>query len=192
MNIFQSVVLAIVEGITEFLPISSTGHMVIASSLMGIANNEFTKTFTVAIQLGAILSVVVLYFKRFFQSVNFYLKLIVGFIPAAILGLLLDDFIDAMLGTIAKKLRMLGFDCKYDSAIDDDYLILDAKKEGRIIITKDTRLAINAIQSDVMAIKLKTKTEKEQIVEIARKIGWKKFDLHYCRCSLCKIGRAHV
>ena len=100
MNIFQSVVLAIVEGITEFLPISSTGHMVIASSLMGIANDEFTKTFTVAIQLGAILSVVVLYFKRFFQSVNFYLKLIVGFIPAAILGLLLDDFIDAMLGNV--------------------------------------------------------------------------------------------
>ena len=90
-----------------------------------------------------------------------------------------------MLGTISKKLRMLGFDCKYDSAIDDDYLILGAKKEGRIIITKDARLAENAIQHDVMAIKLQTKTEKEQLVEIAKKIGWKKFDLHYCRCSLC-------
>lgn len=90
-----------------------------------------------------------------------------------------------MLGTISKKLRMLGFDCKYDSAIDDDYLILGAKKEGRIIITKDVRLAENAIQHDVMAIKLRAKTEKEQLVEIARKIGWKKFDLQYCRCSLC-------
>ena len=65
MNLFESVVLAIVEGVTEFLPISSTGHMIITSSLMGIANDDFTKTFTVAIQLGAILSEVVLYFKLF-------------------------------------------------------------------------------------------------------------------------------
>lgn len=100
MNLFQSIVLAIVEGITEFLPVSSTGHMVIASSLMGIANEEFTKTFTVAIQFGAILSVVVLYFKRFFQSINFYFKLFIGFIPAAILGLIFDDYIDALLGNV--------------------------------------------------------------------------------------------
>ncbi|MFM7015846.1 MAG: undecaprenyl-diphosphate phosphatase [Bacteroidota bacterium] len=100
MNIFQSVVLAIVEGITEFLPISSTGHMVIASSLMGISNDEFTKTFTVSIQLGAILSVVVLYFKRFFQTINFYFKLFIGVIPAIILGLLFDDYIDALLGNV--------------------------------------------------------------------------------------------
>jgi undecaprenyl-diphosphatase len=100
MNLFQSIVLAVVEGITEFLPVSSTGHMIIASSLMGIANEEFTKTFTVAIQFGAILSVVVLYFKRFFQSINFYFKLFIGFIPAAILGLLLDDYIDALLGNV--------------------------------------------------------------------------------------------
>ncbi|MEN9331063.1 MAG: hypothetical protein RLZZ94_153 [Bacteroidota bacterium] len=100
MNLFQSIVLAIVEGITEFLPVSSTGHMVIASSLMGIANDDFTKTFTVAIQFGAILSVVVLYFKRFFQSINFYFKLIVGFIPAVILGLLFDDVIDDLLGNV--------------------------------------------------------------------------------------------
>jgi undecaprenyl-diphosphatase len=100
MNLFQSIVLAIVEGITEFLPVSSTGHMVIASSLMGIANEEFTKTFTVAIQFGAILSVVVLYFKRFFQSINFYFKLLVGFIPAAVLGLIFDDYIDELLGNV--------------------------------------------------------------------------------------------
>ena len=88
------------EGITEFLPVSSTGHMIIASSLMGISHDEFTKSFTVAIQFGAILSVVVLYWKRFFKSINFYFKLFVGFIPAAILGFLLGDYIDAMLENV--------------------------------------------------------------------------------------------
>jgi len=97
MSIFEAIVLAIVEGLTEFLPVSSTGHMIIASSLMGIAANPFTKTFTVAIQLGAILSVIVLYWNRFFQSWNFYFKLVVAFIPAAILGFLLNDFIDNLL-----------------------------------------------------------------------------------------------
>jgi undecaprenyl-diphosphatase len=97
MNIIQSIILAIIEGITEFLPISSTGHMIVASTLMGIAHDEFTKLFTVAIQLGAILSVIILYWKRFFQTFNFYLKLFVGFIPAAILGFLLSDQIDLML-----------------------------------------------------------------------------------------------
>src|ERR1700712_5204647 len=97
MNIFQAVILAIVEGLTEFLPVSSTGHMIIASSLMGIAEDPFTKMFTVAIQFGAILSVVVLYFKRFFKSVDFYFKLFVAFIPAAIVGLLLKKHIDSLL-----------------------------------------------------------------------------------------------
>ncbi len=100
MTIIEAVVLAIVEGITEFLPVSSTGHMIIASSLMGIAHDDFTKSYTVAIQFGAILSVVVLYWKKFFQSVNFYFKLFVGFIPAAILGFLLGDQIDAMLENV--------------------------------------------------------------------------------------------
>lgn len=97
MNLIQSIILAIIEGITEFLPVSSTGHMIIASSMMGIASNDFVKLFTVAIQLGAILSVVVLYWKRFFQTVDFYLKLIVAFIPAAIFGLLLSKKIDELL-----------------------------------------------------------------------------------------------
>jgi undecaprenyl-diphosphatase len=100
MNIIEAIILAIVEGLTEFLPVSSTGHMIIASSLMGIAEDPFTKTFTVSIQLGAILSVVVLYYKRFFQSVDFYLKLFVAFIPAAIFGKLLDDYIDSLLGNV--------------------------------------------------------------------------------------------
>jgi len=91
---------------------------------------------------------------------------------------------DAMLGTISKKLRMLGFDCLYCTMPDDD-LVLVAKKQNRIIITKNARLATNAIQHDIITIKLETQTEKEQIVEIARKINWKRFDLSYSRCSLC-------
>ncbi|MBX2900425.1 MAG: undecaprenyl-diphosphate phosphatase [Cyclobacteriaceae bacterium] len=97
MSFLDALVLAIVEGLTEFLPVSSTGHMIIASSVLGIETDSFTKTFTVAIQLGAILSVVVLYWKRFFQTWNFYFKLFVAFIPAMVLGLLLNDFIDALL-----------------------------------------------------------------------------------------------
>ena len=97
MNIIHAIVLAIIEGITEFLPVSSTGHMIIASSVMGIQSNDFVKLFTVAIQLGAILSVVVLYFKRFFQTIGFYYKLFVAFIPAAVFGLLFSKKIDALL-----------------------------------------------------------------------------------------------
>jgi len=100
MDIFQAIVLAIVEGITEFLPVSSTGHMIIVSSIMGIAANDFVKMFTVAIQFGAILSVIVLYWKRFFQTLDFYFKLAVAFIPAAVLGFLLNDFIDALLENV--------------------------------------------------------------------------------------------
>lgn len=97
MTLIQAVILAIIEGLTEFLPVSSTGHMIIASSAMGIASNDFVKLFTVAIQLGAILSVVVLYFKRFFKSLNFYYKLIVAFIPAAVFGLLFSKKIDELM-----------------------------------------------------------------------------------------------
>lgn len=97
MNYIHAIILAIIEGLTEFLPVSSTGHMIIGSSLMGIAEDDFTKLFTIVIQLGAILSVVVIYFKRFFQSINFYLKLFVAFLPAAFFGVLLSDRIDALL-----------------------------------------------------------------------------------------------
>lgn len=97
MNILEAIILAIIEGLTEYLPVSSTGHMIIASSFFGIAHDDFTKLFTITIQLGAIMSVVVLYFKRFFQSLDFYFKLLVAFIPAIILGLLLSDFIDNLL-----------------------------------------------------------------------------------------------
>jgi len=97
MTIFESIILAIIEGLTEFLPVSSTGHMIIGSALMGLESTQFVKLFIVAIQLGAILSVIVLYFKRFFQSLDFYFKLLVAFIPAAVFGLLLSDKIDALL-----------------------------------------------------------------------------------------------
>jgi Uncharacterized bacitracin resistance protein len=97
MTIGEAVVLAIVEGLTEFLPVSSTGHMIIASSVMGIASDPFTKSFTIAIQFGAILSVVWLYWKNFFQSIDFYFKLLIAFIPAAVLGFILNDFIDQLL-----------------------------------------------------------------------------------------------
>ena len=100
MSSIQAIILAIIEGITEFLPISSTGHMIIGSSVMGIAHLPFTKLFTVAIQLGAILSVIVLYWKRFFQTVDFYFKLVVAFIPAVIFGLLFNDFIDSLLENV--------------------------------------------------------------------------------------------
>lgn len=97
MNFFHALVLAVIEGLTEYLPISSTGHMILYSSLTGIASDPFVKLFTVAIQLGTILSVVVLYFKRFFRSLDFYFKLLVAFVPAVIAGLLLSDAIDALL-----------------------------------------------------------------------------------------------
>ncbi len=97
MSIFQVIVLAIVEGLTEFLPVSSTGHMILASALMGIEPTPFVKLFTIAIQLGTILSVLVLYYKRFLKSVDFYLKLVVAAIPAALLGFLFSDRIDLLL-----------------------------------------------------------------------------------------------
>jgi len=100
MNYFQALILAIIEGLTEFLPVSSTGHMVIASSFMGIGKDEFVKLFEVAIQLGAILAVVVLYWKKFFDfsKWQFYIKLIIAVIPALFFGFLLNDFIDNTLG----------------------------------------------------------------------------------------------
>lgn len=99
MQIVDAIIIAIVEGLTEFLPVSSTGHMIIASSLLGIHKEEFTKLFEVAIQLGAILAVVVLYWKKFFQfsRLDFYFKLLVGVIPALLLGFLFGDEIDSML-----------------------------------------------------------------------------------------------
>lgn len=88
MSTLQAIILAIIEGITEFLPVSSTGHMILADSLMTIHDKEFVKTFEIAIQLGAIMAVVVMYYKRFFIGVNIYLKLAVAFLPTGVIGFL--------------------------------------------------------------------------------------------------------
>lgn len=125
MTIWQTIVIAIVEGLTEFLPVSSTGHMIITQSLLGVESTDFVKAFTVIIQFGAILSVIVLYYKRFFRlnhtpapagatplkrflhKWDFYWKLLVGFIPAAIIGFLFSDYVDMMLGSVTIVAIML-------------------------------------------------------------------------------------
>jgi undecaprenyl-diphosphatase len=100
MEIFQAIIIAIIEGLTEYLPVSSTAHMIFASSFFEIQNDDFVKLFQVSIQLGAILAVVVLYWKKFFdfKKINFYVKLACAVMPALILGKLFDDYIDAILG----------------------------------------------------------------------------------------------
>lgn len=118
MDTLETIIIAIVEGLTEFLPVSSTGHMIITQNLLGVESTEFVKAFTFIIQFGAILSVVVLYWKRFFRlndtpapegagafrrflhKYDFYWKLFVAFIPAAVFGLLFNDMIDAMLESV--------------------------------------------------------------------------------------------
>ncbi len=99
MDSLQAVVLAIIEGLTEYLPISSTAHMIFASSIYGIESDEYVKLFQVSIQFGAILAVVMLYWRKFlnFKSYHFYLKLLLAVIPALILGKLFDDKIEAVL-----------------------------------------------------------------------------------------------
>jgi undecaprenyl-diphosphatase len=114
MSIFDTIIIAIIEGLTEFLPISSTGHMIIASSFMGIAKDDFTKLFEIAIQLGAIMSVVVIYWKKFFplNRWNFYIKLIVAVIPALVLGFIFSNKIDTLLEsplTVSITLLLGGF-----------------------------------------------------------------------------------
>ncbi|SDG40543.1 undecaprenyl-diphosphate phosphatase [Chitinophaga filiformis] len=101
MDLWQAIIIAIVEGLTEFLPVSSTGHMVITSALLKLNKDEFTKLFEVCIQLGAILAVVVLYWRKFLvfdkNRVSFYIKLVVAVLPALIVGYLFADRIDALL-----------------------------------------------------------------------------------------------
>lgn len=100
MNTLEAIIVAIVEGLTEYLPISSTAHMGFAAALMGLPESEFFKMFQISIQFGAILAVVALYWKKFFDfsNFNFYIKLMIAVIPALILGYLFDDKIEAVLG----------------------------------------------------------------------------------------------
>src|ERR1700712_3355442 len=102
MDIFQSIILGIVEGLTEFLPISSTAHMKFANPLLGVGHTPFNDMFEVVIQLAAILAVVVLYYKKFFdfKRIKFYLKLIIAVIPALVVGFLLKKHIEGALGNL--------------------------------------------------------------------------------------------
>jgi undecaprenyl-diphosphatase len=114
MGIVEAIILAVVEGLTEFLPVSSTGHMIIASSLLGIQKDEFTKLFEISIQFGAILAVVVLYYRKFFRfrKWQFYVKLLIGVIPALVLGYLFSDKIDDLLESpevVAASMLIGGF-----------------------------------------------------------------------------------
>jgi undecaprenyl-diphosphatase len=153
--------LAIIEGITEFLPVSSTGHMIIYSSLAGIASDEFTKLYTVDIQFGCILSVLVLYHRRFLTDprtgtfiipsylksvparwqpiADFYSKILIAFLPAAVIGFLLNDFIDSLLENVvvvAVTLLLGGFVLVFIDRItnaepkDGDVTVPDALKIG--------------------------------------------------------------
>ena len=138
MNLFESIVIAIVEGLTEFLPVSSTGHMIIVSSFMGIEKDDFTKLFEVAIQLGAILSVVVIYWKKFFplNRWNFYIKLIVAVIPALILGFIFSKKIDELLEsplTVSITLLLGGFVLLF---IDKLFKAPTVETEERISLSK--------------------------------------------------------
>ncbi|MGN6492195.1 MAG: undecaprenyl-diphosphate phosphatase [Agriterribacter sp.] len=132
MSLVQAIIIAIVEGLTEFLPVSSTGHMIIASSLMGIADTDFTKIFEIAIQLGAILSVVVLYWKKFFDFTRwtFYVKLFIATIPALGLGFFFSDDIDALLEsptTVAITLLLGGIVLLFIDNIFKRHIIAEEK-----------------------------------------------------------------
>jgi undecaprenyl-diphosphatase len=144
MTILQTIILAIVEGLTEFLPVSSTGHMVIASSIMGIQEDKFVKLFEIAIQLGAILAVVAMYWRKFFDFKNwtFYAKLIVAVIPALIFGKLFDDSIDEHLGNpqfIAAVLLIGGI-----------FLLFVDKIFQKNIISEKNQLSDNDVPNDVI------------------------------------------
>lgn len=97
MNLFQAIILSLVEGVTEFLPISSTGHLLLTTNILGIEQTEFVKSFEVIIQLGAILAILFIYWRKLIHNFNLWKKIIVGFIPAAVVGLVLYDFIKHVL-----------------------------------------------------------------------------------------------
>lgn len=135
MDIIKAIIIAIVEGITEFLPVSSTGHMILTSSLLGIEKDSFTKLFEVVIQLGAILSVVVLYYKKFFDFSRwqFYVKLIVAVIPALVFGALFSKKIKALMEsplTVGLSLLIGGIILLFV-----DQLFRNAKEENDNVIT---------------------------------------------------------
>ena len=148
MSFLEALILAIIEGLTEFLPVSSTGHMIIASTFMGNASDSFVKLFTVAIQFGAILSVVLVYFKKFVKSINFYILLFVAFLPTGIIGLSLKGYVDALLENVvvvAVSLLVGGIVLLFV----DKYFAKN-ETEGETEVSYKTAFIIGTIQSIAM------------------------------------------
>jgi len=183
MDTVQAIILAIIEGVTEFLPVSSTGHMILASSFMGIAHDDFTKLFTIVIQLGAILSVVILYWKRFLQSWDFYKKLFVAFLPAVVLGLLLHKIIDRLLEsplTVAIMLVAGGFVLlKVDDWYGNNNLsVIDYKKALKIgfyqtlaMIPGVSRSGATIVGGMIQGLDRKTATEFSFFLAVPTMLG---------------------
>lgn len=150
MTLIQALVLSVIEGITEFLPISSTGHMILASYLMGIEENAFVKSFEVIIQFGAILAVVVVYWRRFLPNWNFYKKLFVAFLPTAIIGLLVKNIVEHLLGkpdVVAWAFILGGL-----LLIWSDHLFVNRNTVGRTIdeLTYKDSVSLGLFQSIAM------------------------------------------
>jgi undecaprenyl-diphosphatase len=149
MSFLDAIILAIIEGLTEFLPISSTGHMIIASTLMGNASDSFVKLFTVVIQFGAILSVVLVYFQKFIQSFRFYLLLAAAFVPTGIIGLLAKKHIDALLENVAVVAWMLLIGGIVLLFVDKFFAANESQTEEKPLDFK-TAIIIGTIQSIAM------------------------------------------
>jgi undecaprenyl-diphosphatase len=142
MTTTEATILAVVEGLTEYLPVSSTGHLILAEAFLKMQKSGFNNLYIINIQFGAILSVIVLYWRRFFQSFDFYVKLLVAFIPAAIFGVLLDDFIDTLLSsvvTVAISLIVGGVILIFIDRIFHKQLKATHEDDARIgLVKKDT------------------------------------------------------
>ena len=139
MTLLQTIIIALVEGVTEFLSVSSTGHMIIAQKLMGMpADSALIKVFTINIQFGAILSVVVLYWRRFFQRWGFYRTLLIAFLPAAVIGFAFNAAIDLLFAHVYVVAFMLLLGGAFMLVVDryfnrtDDNQAVDWKRALRI------------------------------------------------------------
>ncbi len=157
MTTAEAIVLAIVEGLTEFLPVSSTGHMILAEAFMKMQKSTFTNVYIVNVQFGAIFAVFVLYWRRFFQSIDFYLKLFVAFIPAAVLGFLLNDFIDSILSsvvTVAISLIVGGVVLLFTDKIFKEQIDAAAEDEDEVNVKTVDEFGVETKKSVLKKIEL--------------------------------------
>jgi undecaprenyl-diphosphatase len=142
MDLLHAIVIAIVEGLTEFIPVSSTGHMILVSFLFNISEEDFTKTFQIFIQLGAILAIIFLYSKRFLQGLNIYYKLAVAFLPTGILGLIMYKFVKTYLfnhwivaiSLIVGGIVLIYFDRTHKPKEDDNKDLTDISYKNAFFI----------------------------------------------------------